>query len=155
VTTVGEPKTLKIFDVTAREIVKKYAYTARLFQVLEPGSNLKEEWVSVIMAESRSSSFDVANKFSSNARNIDSHIKDLINAEIAFRIIVNVCVAADIGAYDAMDLRGNYFRSTPNLRDLALEFAAHYPKEALDLIVADDVEGTLESFIKRYLTEAD
>ena len=69
-----------------------------------------------------SSDFGTANAFVKHADDIETVMADALLPEEAFRLIVNVIRAAEIGAFSAVDMKNAHFDAIPKLRTKAFEF---------------------------------
>lgn len=68
------------------------------------------------------SDFGTANAFVKHADDIETVMADALRPEEAFRLIVNVIRAAEIGAFSAVDMENAHFAAILKLRTKAFEF---------------------------------
>lgn len=80
--------------------------------------------LSRLTQNARSSDFGTANAFARHLDDIEKLLGDSLSPDEAFRLLVGVIRAAEIGAYGAIDLRNSHFGSLQKLRGLALERVA-------------------------------
>jgi hypothetical protein len=152
--TLGEKKVLKDFESLAQKIVHKYPYTATLVKQVSDSPELTKTWLDKLKDDAQSFSFATANRFAESIPDIDGLLVDL-DPKDAFELVVGVCTAAKHGAFTSRDLRSARFAPTPQLRQLARKHVDKHPTTAGKLLGKADVASDLDTFVTKYLTEAE
>lgn len=95
-----------------------------------------------------SADFGTANNFVKHAGDIEKLMADALVPEEAYRLLLNVVRAAEIGAFSAIDMRNAHFGSVPKLRAKATEYIAIDSPAAK--AIADElyVHGDMDNILK-------
>lgn len=112
----------------------------------------KKAFLKKIYENAGSDQFAIANEFVRNAADLDKVISGELSDEEAFRILVRVVRASNIGAYNAIDIRNAHFGALPNLRARANNFIganAHLANQiAQEVLVDQDDVGDQIAYLQ-------
>ncbi|WP_253664321.1 hypothetical protein [Vibrio sp. Y20_XG_PY13] len=108
-----------IFETEFSSTVEKFLYSSYLLNNLSKSEYAKEKYIEILMAKAGSSDFEVANKFARTCYTIIDELDAILTDQNAFKLIVNLLMAASWNAFGAKDLRNAKFQSMPAIRDKA------------------------------------
>ncbi|WP_126283695.1 hypothetical protein [Burkholderia stagnalis] len=122
--------------------LERFTYSAlfgsKILSYKEPRDLLLEK----LCLKAGSNDFTTANTFARHADDIEKLMGDALRPAEAFRLLVNVIRAAEIGAFAAMDLRNAHFGAVPKLRSRAIELLEN--NGPIAKAVAEEILGTVE-----------
>ena len=137
---------LKYYDTYVDKIFAKYPYAPAFFDALEDKDTITNRLVDIWKSNASSSTFDVANNFSSSIEEIDSAVGVLLNDRDAFEIIAGVKQAADWNAFTSRSLVKSNFSDAPKLVEAAKNYISKEEEAAEDYIASKSIADNLEDF---------
>lgn len=143
---LGQDDILKYYDAYVDNIFAKYSYAPEFFNALKDKDKIAKRLVDIWKRNASSSTFDVANNFSSSIAEIDSAVGILLNDRDAFEIIAGVKQAADWNAFTSKSLVKSNFSDAPKLVEAAKNYIAKEEEAAKDYIASKSIADSLEDF---------
>lgn len=102
--------------------LERFPYSAYFSSKVSSHAEAKELLLSRLYRNAGSVDFGTANGFVKNLSDIEKLLGDALLPQEAFRMLVNVIRAAEIGAFSAIDMRNAHFGSVEKLRAKAYDF---------------------------------
>jgi hypothetical protein len=121
------------------QFLERFTYSAFFASMVLPHKEPRDLLVRKLIEKAGSNDFNTANKFVKNADDIEKTMVSALLPIEAFRLLVNVIRAAEIGAFSAIDMRNSHFGAVSKLREKANEFLANDASSAK--AIAEEVLG--------------
>jgi hypothetical protein len=112
--------------------LERFPYSAYFNSKCLPFSTARKLLLARLNKNAASSDFNTANAFVRHLGDIEKLMADGLTPEEAFRLLISVLRAANVGAFASIDTRNAHFGAAPKLRARAAEF-----------LVADHSNATL------------
>lgn len=129
--------------------LERFTYSAYFQSKVLPYKEARDLLMVKLFKKAGSSDFATANAFVKHADDIEKVMADSLTSGEAFRLLVNVIRAAEIGAFSAIDMRNAQFGAVPKLRSLANELLGNDPVAAkaiaVEVLGVDDVNELLNA----------
>lgn len=117
----------------------RFSYSAFFTKFALQHEKLRKLLLDKLYEKSGSSDFGTANGFVKYASDLEKVAGKALSPEEAFRILVNVIKAAEIGAYAAVDMRNGHFGDTPLMRAKSMDLLTAEP--ATSIAIAESILG--------------
>lgn len=139
----GERFVLQKLGIQLEKFIQRFTYSAFFMSGIKTFEVARGRLLARLIKNARSSDFGIANGFVYHSGEVERFLSDVLSPEEAFKLLVGVMCAAEVGAYNSIDLRNSHFDSLPKLRSLALERVAN--DAATAKTIAAEILGVPES----------
>lgn len=112
---------LEKLGVQLDSFIERFPYSAFFTSKVMPFEISRGRLLARLTQNARSSDFGTANAFARHVDDVEKLLGDVFSPDEAFKLLVGVIRAAEIGAFGSIDLRNSHFGALPKLRSLALD----------------------------------
>ena len=149
----GEEYTLNHLKEEITILIQEKKYNPKTIILIKKLPSLQNEYISEMISDAGSPTYNVANKFARKIIEIENEISKLMNEQECFTLIIKCFKSANRGAYHTENLVSRKFDTIPNILEKAKRWAYKNKKIAFDICspYAEDYKN-IDEFIEEKLS---
>lgn len=152
---VGETIVIEKLQPQFDALIERFPYSAHFISRIKDFPAINSRYVAKLTGNAGSGDFGTANRFAKNIDEIEEPLSEFMTNESAFRIVAGVVKAANMNAFNAIDMKNAKFASIPKIRQAAIKFIGE--NEVLATEIVASIFGGMETVasIRAILLPAD